>query len=194
MTNKNSKFAKINVLIRGYDKEFADYDVYTCTSTLIRDGGNNIVVDPGSPKKGILKKALKNQGLELDDINYIFTTHYHTDHARDRALFPNAKQVDIWGYNVGDRYYFESEKGFKITQNVSVIPTPGHAREHSSLIVKTVNGIVVIAGDVWWYKNFTPKIDPYAVNQHDLEKSRKKILEMADYVIPGHGDIVKVKK
>ena len=35
----------------------------------------------------------------------------------------------------------------------------------------------------------TPEKDPMAWDQKELEKSRKKVLEIADYIIPGHGKI-----
>jgi len=36
--------------------------------------------------------------------------------------------------------------------------------------------------------------DPYVKNKEDLMKSRKKVVEIADYIIPGHGKMFKVGK
>jgi glyoxylase-like metal-dependent hydrolase (beta-lactamase superfamily II) len=36
--------------------------------------------------------------------------------------------------------------------------------------------------------------DPYVKDKEKLKESRKKILEIADYVIPGHGKMFKVEK
>ncbi len=36
--------------------------------------------------------------------------------------------------------------------------------------------------------------DPYVKNETQLKESRKKLLEVADYIIPGHGGMFKVKK
>jgi hypothetical protein len=36
--------------------------------------------------------------------------------------------------------------------------------------------------------------DPYVKNEKDLKESRKKVLEIADYIIPGHGKMFKVQK
>ena len=71
--------------------------------------------------------------------------------------------------------------------------TPGHSYDSITLLVKTNNGIVAICGDVFWKEDF-PKDDPYASNKEKLEESRKKILEVADWIIPGHGKMFKVKK
>ena len=82
--------------------------------------------------------------------------------------------------------------------------TPGHADEHCSLLIETEKGKIVIAGDVfWWRDNNEQKIDkksiikqedPYANNKKALTKSREKLLEIADYIIPGHGKMFKVQK
>ena len=36
--------------------------------------------------------------------------------------------------------------------------------------------------------------DPYMKNEKQLMESRNKILEIADYIIPGHGKMFKVEK
>jgi glyoxylase-like metal-dependent hydrolase (beta-lactamase superfamily II) len=61
--------------------------------------------------------------------------------------------------------------------------------------VKTDQGKIAICGDVFWKKDYpkTPEDDPYADDRKTLKKTRKKVLEMADYIIPGHGRIFRVK-
>ena len=61
-----------------------------------------------------------------------------------------------------------------------------------------------MAGDVfWWWDNEEQKTDkeslmarkdPYVKNKEQLNESRKKVLEIADYIIPGHGKMFKVEK
>ena len=65
-------------------------------------------------------------------------------------------------------------------------------------------GRIVIAGDLFWwrdnekqrtdYHSLVYKKDPYAKNQTELIASRKKVLKLADYIIPGHGRMFKVNK
>ena len=50
-----------------------------------------------------------------------------------------------------------------------------------------------ICGDVFWKKDF-PENDPYASDKEKLRDSRKMILELADWVIPGHGKMFKVER
>ena len=87
--------------------------------------------------------------------------------------------------------------------DTQVVQTPGHAPEHCSLLVETEKGKVCIAGDVfWWAEGEEQKVDinkpddahPKELNMEKLKDSRKKLLEMADYIIPGHGKMFKVEK
>lgn len=69
------------------------------------------------------------------------------------------------------------------------------------MIVKTEEGVYAVAGDVFWWLNNEkqeinidkPDNDPEHMNIQKLIKSRKKLLEIADYIIPGHGKMFKSK-
>jgi len=40
----------------------------------------------------------------------------------------------------------------------------------------------------------TPEIDPYSPDQAELERQRARVLEVADIVIPGHGEPFRVER
>jgi glyoxylase-like metal-dependent hydrolase (beta-lactamase superfamily II) len=192
---------KLKILIQGYaKKEKAGW--YASPSTvLLRDSGLNILVDPGSNKKMLLK-ALTKENIRPNDIDLIFVTHYHLDHTLNIRLFPNCDVLDSTEINHNDQIRSYSQKIPKT--NIRVIQTPGHAHEHASLLVKTEMGKVAIAGDLFWwtttekqktdYYSLLKKRDPYVKDKRQAEQSRKKILQLADYVIPGHGKMFKVIK
>ncbi|PJE69556.1 MAG: hypothetical protein COU98_01320, partial [Candidatus Staskawiczbacteria bacterium CG10_big_fil_rev_8_21_14_0_10_38_10] len=82
---------------------------------------------------------------------------------------------------------------------------PGHDQFHCSVLVKTEDlGKVIIAGDVFWWtdeeKQKTDKQsllkheDPYVKDEKALKESRERILNLADWVIPGHAGMFKVKR
>lgn len=187
--------AKVDVLIKGYNREInSGLHNYACTCTLIRDKDINMVVDPGSHQSiGMYIFALGEFGLALEDINFVFTTHEHLDHSMNRALFENATIIDRYGYHKGDEHRFHSnDEEFEISKDIKMIATPGHGGDiHASLLVETHDGTVCVAGDVWWYEDLTPEIDPHATSQEELEVSRQKLIKVADYIIPGHGGIVR---
>ncbi len=184
--------AKVEILIKGYYTSEGTYGHACSTITLIEDKDLKIVVDPGTvsdPK--VLIDALKKRNLSLDDINVVFITHSHIDHYKYVGLFPNAKILEYWGWWQGD-LWSESETDGIINDNIKVIETPGHSNDSITLLLKTHKGTMAICGDVFWKKNY-PKDDPYASDKFLLKKSRQKLLKIADFIIPGHGDIFKVE-
>ncbi|OGD61745.1 hypothetical protein A2160_04715, partial [Candidatus Beckwithbacteria bacterium RBG_13_42_9] len=184
--------AKLKVLIEGYAREMPTGYVASSTVILIEDSGQKIIVDPGINKKLLLEK-LAEEKLSPNDINMVFLTHYHIDHAFLAALFEKAVVLD------GDIIYEDDKEtnfsGVIPGTKIKVIMTPGHAHEHASLLVNTNQGKVAVAGDVFWWddgeqnlkdKDLVNYIDPYAQDMKTLKQSRKKLLKLADWVIPGH--------
>jgi len=192
----------VKVLIEGYAKKTKHGWLASSTTTLIEDSGKKVIVDPGINRKLLLEK-LREEGLTPDDIAVVFITHYHPDHAFLASMFEKTMIVD------GDTIYEkdnETEYEAKIPgTNVEVLLTPGHADEHTSLLTTTDKGTVVIAGDVFWWNDqkkqqtddveaLINKEDPFAQDWKTLKESRKKVLKNADWIIPGHGKMFKVKK
>jgi glyoxylase-like metal-dependent hydrolase (beta-lactamase superfamily II) len=138
----------------------------------------------------ILIDKLKEESLNVDAINVVCITHSHIDHYRNIGMFPKAKTLEYWG--LWDRNTVENWPE-QFTDDILIVKTPGHSYDSITLFVKTSKGIIAICGDVFWKENF-PEDDPYASDKEKLRESRKKILEIADYVVPGHGKMYKVKK
>jgi len=183
--------AEVKVLIEGYTT--ADTAINgeekTCpTITLVRDGNLVIIVDPGVlESQQILIDKLKEEGLSINDVNIVFITHSHLDHYRNIGMFANAKTLEYFGlWNGGSVEDWDSH----FTENIQIIKTPGHNYDSLTFLVKTDKGIIAICGDVFWKEGF-PENDAYATDIEELMISRKKVLEMADWVIPGHGKMFK---
>ena len=191
--------AEVKVLIEGYAKENSTGWKANSTVTLIITNGKKIIVDPGCNREELMT-ALKKEGLETKNIDYVLLTHNHPDHALLSGIFKKADIVDEFYIYHGD--VINKHDGIIPDTDVKVIRTPGHKEEHCSFIVPTSKGTYVVAGDVfWWTENQKQNIDinkpdndPAHMNHEKLIESRKKILDVADWVIPGHGNIFKVKK
>lgn len=191
---------KVKVLIQGYAKEIENGWLASSTTTFVQSNGKNIVVDPGCNRKRLLEELAKNN-LKPADINFVLLTHSHGDHALLAGIFENAKVI-----TPAEIYYNDNQvepENKILGTNLEIIQTPGHSPEHCSLVVPTEEGTYIVAGDVfWWTDDEEQKIEiekeddvhPDEVNMPKLIESRKKILEIADYIIPGHGKIFKVKK
>lgn len=191
---------EVKVLIEGYAKK-KDNEWTACSSVVLIKGTVNIVVDPGT-RRELLLKTLENESLRPENIDYVVITHYHLDHSFLMAIFPNAKLLDNTEMYIDDKI---SEHEGRIPEtNIEIIQTPGHAKEHCSLIVPTEKGKIVIAGDLFWWREDEKQEtsadllidvkDPYVKDENALRESRKRILKDADYIIPGHGKMFKVKK
>ena len=186
--------AEVKILIEGYttaDTTESGEEKTCPTITMVKNKNFVMIVDPGVLEdQKILIDKLKEEGLTVDDVNIVFITHSHLDHYRNIGMFPNAKTLEYWG--LWDKNTVEDWKE-QFTENIKIIKTPGHNYDSLTLLVKTDKGIIAVCGDVFWKENF-PEDDPYASNKEQLKESRKKLLEIADWIIPGHGKMFKVKK
>lgn len=191
---------QIKVLISGYARQIENGWRASSTVTLVRSCGKNIIVDPGCNRNKLIKELSRNN-LKTADIDFVLLTHGHTDHTLLAGIFENAKILTSEEIYDNDN---QVEHGNIIPgTDLKIIQTPGHSPEHCSLIVPAAEGIYVVAGDVfWWMDDEKQEIDiekedqahPEEVNIKKLIESRKRILGIADYIIPGHGKIIKNTK
>ena len=190
---------KIKVLIQGYAKKIKNDWLASSTVALIKSNEKNVIVDPGCNRKKLVEE-LSNNNLRLTDIDFVLLTHSHADHTLLAGIFENAKVLTTEEIYDNDK---QTEHNNKIPEtDLEIIQTPGHSPEHCSLVVPTKEGTYVVAGDVfWWMDNEEQKIDvekedeahPEEIDMEKLIESRKQLLKIADYIIPGHGEMFKVK-
>lgn len=198
--------AEVKVLLKGYLMEDSSFGKGSCsTISLIKDEDLNgekmiMIVDPGTTKsQDLIQEALKKEGLDVKDVTHVGITHGHMDHYRNIGMFPNAKCVNYDGIWDGDVCEYSNEREeVRLTDNISVLKTPGHSYDSITFLINveegTSKGKVAVCGDVFWKKDYplTPSDDSYAENGEFLKLSREKVLKMADFVIPGHGEMYKV--
>jgi glyoxylase-like metal-dependent hydrolase (beta-lactamase superfamily II) len=179
--------ATVDVLIAGHVEETeAGQSVHPSVS-LVRDEDLVIVVDPGIlSDPGLLVDALAEHDVTAADVTHVFVTHHHLDHTRNVGMFPTARVVDVDSVYDGSLWLDHDGDGYHLSDDVSVIETPGHAQECAALVVRTDDGTVVLT-HAWWFADMTPVQDPLAWDQGALDRSRERILGIADVVVPGHG-------
>lgn len=194
--------ATIKVLVEGYAKSLKRGWKASSTTCLITTDDKKIITDPGCNREALLK-ALEKEGLNTDDIDYVFLSHRHPDHVLLAGIFEKAKYVTFDTNLLYDNDVLLEFDKHVLGSEIEIIDTPGHVLEHLSLLVDTPEGKVAIAGDVvWWLDN---EKQVFSINQKDhnqavdtdmntLIESRKKLLKIADYIIPGHGKMFEVKK
>lgn len=192
--------SEIKVLIEGYAKQIANGWLASSTVTLVKTNGKNIIIDPGCNREKLLA-VIGKENLKVEDIDFVLLTHNHLDHALLTRIFPNARVLTTEEMYKNDNQILHNNKIPEM--DLEIIQTPGHCREHCLLVVPTKKGIYVVAGDVFWYiegeaqTSDIGKVDdahPAEVDMKKLIASRKKILSIADWIIPGHGKMFKVEK
>ncbi len=168
----------------------------------------------GIPTKEIqtLDSGLSKLGLSFGDIDLIILTHLHCDHVAQASRFPKARFLiqrdelefaqnphpsvgESFDRELFDRLNFEVVSGdTKISDEVSVISTPGHTPGGQSVTIKTTQGIAIISGLCTVRDNFEPPssvslpvITPgIHVNVFDAYDSILRIKQMADIVVTLH--------
>ena len=195
---------KVSVLLEGYSYTDAEKRYRANgTCTLVTGKDNKVLVDTGSPRdKQRLLEKLKQHDVAPEEVNYVVCTHGHVDHVGNLNLFSNAvhmvshdilQEQDIYvdppeDFSKGAPYCIDCE-------NIQVISTPGHTHSDISVVVKgTEHGTVVICGDVFEHEGDDNLWEEYSEFPDKQRKSRKRVLEIADWVVPGHGKMFKADK
>jgi len=196
--------AEVKILITGEHEKKENILIAHSTISLIKSENKNILVDTGSfGDKEKLISALKKENLKPEDIEIIISTHNHLDHNANINLFKNAKIYTKHAtYSRGGIFHAYDNKielidlidNYEITKDVKIILTPGHLETHLSVVVNTSKGNIVICGGAIKKEKYIKKEKNKAWNLREQEKSKKKILDIADYVILGHDKMYEVVK
>lgn len=173
------------------------------SSTLIQSSGFNMLVDTSAPRKRteLLQGLWQKAGLTPEDIDLVITTHGHPDHYSNDQTFSDTQfNFNAYSYT-GSRFFsnplagtFGSSQRYFLNNdpNVEVIKTPGHTAQCTSVLVRNVGGLgtVAVVGDLFLYKN--DGMDQFATEPAKSHESRKNVVCVADYIVPGHGPMFQV--
>jgi glyoxylase-like metal-dependent hydrolase (beta-lactamase superfamily II) len=174
--------ASFHVLHQGYVRDGG----VASTVTLVLDHPAVIVVDPGMvADRALIIGPLADHGLAPEQVTHVVLTHHHPDHSLNMALFPEATVVDFWASYRGDQWVDHPGEGHQVSPHTRLAMAPGHTHHDLALLVATDAGVVAIT-HAWWDAD-GPEVDPLADDQAALEESRRRILSLADLVVPGHG-------
>ena len=192
---------EIKIILEGeHEKKVADKDsklalryIRTCANVVFIKGEKNIIFDTGNRyAKEKLVKALEENNINPDEIDYVIQSHWHFDHCSNNYLFKNAKIVTgrrmIWFPDGGADKYKKTED--MDIPGVKIINTDGHVQFHISALVEIDGENHIISGDairedyieIGFFKN------------EEAKQAAIKLLKMADYIYPGHGKVIQKEK
>jgi glyoxylase-like metal-dependent hydrolase (beta-lactamase superfamily II) len=156
------------------------------TCTLVRDGDRVIVVDPGmAPGASAILGPLARLGVRPEDVTEVVLSHHHPDHTIYAGLFPDAAVHDHWAIYRGDQWEDSDCDGRVLSPSVQLARTPGHTAEDLALVAGTPDGVAITTHS--WFHAESAIEDEDAEDPGQLREARRKILKVADLIIPGHG-------
>lgn len=116
-----------------------------------------------------IDQQMARLGLDVNDVRWVVQTHLHSDHMGGMRHFPKAEFIvpradypnsqgtlpcryPDWLKPTFPSFVPERHFGFantmRLTDNVLIVPTPGHSVGHQSVIVVEDERDVMLAGDV----------------------------------------------
>lgn len=175
------------------------------TVTLVKTDGLNILIDtawePFEMEANRLVLELQYHGLKPNDIDEVFITHWHGDHFLNIPLFPQARIV-YGGTSPrevrtrmesmpADNESIKIEEGEDWHSGLSIIDTVGHSDHDHSVLINYKKKVFVAAGDSIVSKMYY-HTETFFPNQRmekhlaQLKESFQRIVQIADFIIPGH--------
>jgi glyoxylase-like metal-dependent hydrolase (beta-lactamase superfamily II) len=125
-------------------------------------GFGNVELDERyQPRPVRIADALGAVGVDLAEIGAVANCHLHADHAGQNRTFrgiPIYVQAEEWqiahttDHTILEWIDFEGSRyqqlkgDHQVSEDVTIIATPGHTPGHQSLAVRTAEGLVVLAG------------------------------------------------
>ncbi|NXH97150.1 MBLC1 protein, partial [Pachycephala philippinensis] len=163
--------------------------------TLISGGPLTVLVDTGGPwLRPRLPGLLATHGVTPEAVTHVVVTHGHPDHVGNLNLFPRATALVGFDLSRGEGVYLPNglAQGVPVVLHpghLEVTPTPGHVRAHVSVVATgTSLGTVAVAGDVFERREDEEEWGALSEDPAEQRRSRRRLVAVADVVVPGHGE------
>ena len=200
LVNFLREMAQVDVLFDGYCREISDSQVEAnCSCTLIQTpDGKIVIVDTLTPWDGdMLKTALASKGVDPDQVTHVVSTHGHSDHTGNNNLF--LKATHIVGHCISHKWtYTDPDFPMRIGEFVEVLSTPGHTLDSITVMVTLPeNKRMAVTGDLFENQDDLEDdriwINAGSESQEKQRQNRQMILELAHFIVPGHGKMFENK-
>lgn len=205
--------------IRDLERELGVLNL--ATVTLVETDGKKILIDtswegqkdhfsPVSNEENRLVSELQYFGVKPAEIDEIFITHWHGDHWENIYLFPQASVYyagctpsfvkKTLGSQSIDNDTVKLKEGDNWHSGLEIFDTHGHTDHDHSVMIRYKKKAFVAAGDsivskmYYHTETFFPN-NRYEKFHDELVASFNRIVDIADFIIPGHdGPFLNYKK
>lgn len=202
-------------------------------SLVVRSGDKTVLVDTGMhAADAVLLDDMQRKGVDRNDIQLVVITHIHPDHVGwnlvdGKPTFPNARYLiprKDWDYwtdpmVMQNAQYVQDQvlplvdlnvldlidNEYKVTDELTTVPTPGHTPGHISIVVSSSGERAFILGDVAhhiaqahytdWCPIFDSDADMARATRHrvlDMLESEGTLVSAGHFPDPGFGRFVRV--
>lgn len=158
------------------------------SSTLVRNGERNIVVDTSSEeRKDSILYSLQQLGILPEEIDTVVITHLHDDHTGNIGLFPRARLM-AHEHESPPFDWTILKGGEELIPGVKVMHTPGHSPGSISVFVEADRRYAIAGDALPTEDNYVKNVPPGIHYDRDVAlQSIKRIVDYAQVVVPGHG-------
>lgn len=189
------------------------------TTTLVRDRGRVILVDPSLPAAALAARLGERTGLNVSAVTDVFCTTLRPVHRRSLTAFAGAhwwcSQTELEAYRSHLEGLLDSARRLdgeqaklaeedlallrrfnaapeKFTEQVHLYPLPGPSVGSAGLLLTPAMASIVVAGDAALTAEHVQRgmVWEGASDVEAATQSLRDVLEIADVVIPGHDNLM----
>lgn len=203
----------MNLIDNIYVYPWTSYEANNCNTVFI-DGAVPTLIDPGHKNfLGNVVNGMTRDGKNIESVKLVIATHGHPDHIESMDAFDEqtmraigATEFDYLNNNGRELYLMTGcempKKPFSFYINegmldvgdvrFQVLLTPGHSP--GSLCLYWEEKKVLISGDTLFYMG-VGRTDLPGGNAEALAASIRRLASLdIEYLVPGHGEVVKGKE
>jgi len=186
------------------------------TTTLVRTGGRNIIIDPGLPAQVVAARLFERAGLRPNQIDTVFLTDARPAHRAGLRAFPQAQiimheieqratlehlgRILAEADGADERAPVEQEMALiesfvaaddKLAPGVEIFPLFGFTVGTCGILVTSPTQTILIAGDAVASAEhlLAGQVLPGCVMLEQAKESLQEVYEIADVIVPGHDNV-----